>query len=425
MNCPRPRRGSRPAALATALVAAALLAAPVAAHADTTAPGSYHAKATATALDLKVFGQGITLGLTRAENASTPESAASGIGALVPSLGNQVEQQAAATADNPVDERAQTCGPITLPADFPAVSLATACSAANAVVKDGFPASIGDASVLTVDVNGNSVLGSASSAVNAPIGQLLDGLQPVFAGLDQASGIDANSLLNQIVEAITKDGDLVRVALGPSHSTSSANQTVETATAAAQGAIVELLPRDLLGLPPVATIEVGAAANTITIDRNTGEATVEYDPSIVTVTLADDIAAALPSQVPNPISVTPGQSFCLGLPAPLDSCITVAGGTQGKNADGLTFAEASAVSLRLLTGVQDGVQLDLAATRVEGVGTLDTSRAAPPAPPAPDQPALARTGGTIDTLLAGSLFAAAIGGMAIARRARRRVEFLG
>jgi hypothetical protein len=145
------------------------------------------------------------------------------------------------------------------------------------------------------------------------------------------------------------------------------------------------------------------------------------------VTLADDIAAALPSAVPNPITVTPGQSFCLGLPAPLDSCITVASGSQGMNADGLAFAEASAVSLHLLTGVQDGVRLDLAATRVEGLGTLDTSRAAPPAIPpeaAVDRPALARTGGTVDTLLAGTLFAAAIGGMTIARGARRRTEFL-
>jgi hypothetical protein len=268
-------------------------------------------------------------------------------------------------------------------------------------------------------VNGNAVLGQASGPLNQPIGDLLTGLQPVFDAVKDGSGVDTQSLLNQVISAITQDGDLVRITLGPSNSTSSANTANETATAAAQGAVIELLPRDLLQLAPVVTIEVGAASNTITVDRNAGQATVAYLPSLVKVTFADDIATALALPT-NPISLAPGQSQCLGLPAPLDSCITVAGGTTSTDDQGVTHANAAGVSLHLLTGVQDGIRLDLAATSVEGVGALEVARDTPP----PSTDDLARTGGTVDTLLGGTLFAVAIAGLMLVRRSRRPFDLV-
>ncbi|MEY2420405.1 MAG: hypothetical protein QOI95_472 [Acidimicrobiaceae bacterium] len=413
----RPR--SRNTAIVGIFAAGLLLTGASAADADTTAPGSYHAKADATALELKVFGQGITLGVTHAENASDPHSASSGLGALVPGIDdNQVATSAAANSETPSDDHPEACGPISLPPDVPVVDLVTACSAASALVANGFPGSVGDATVSKIDVNGNAVLGQVAGPLNQPIGDLLTGLQPVLDAVNDASGVDAESLLNEIISAITEDGDLVRITLGPSRSTSGADALTETATASAQGAVIEVLPRDLLELDPVLTIEVGAASNTITIDRSTGLATVDYSPSIVTATLASDIATALGlSDAQRTVSVAPGQSQCLGLPAPLDSCITVAGGTKSTDDQGVTHANAAGVSLHLLTGVQDGIRLDLAATSVEGVGALETSREAPP-------PDLARTGGSVDTMLGGSLFAAAIGGMVLVRRSRRSYEIL-
>jgi hypothetical protein len=404
----RPR--SRPAAVAAMVVAVFLLVSPSIAAADTTSPGAYHAKSDATALLLSVFGQSLTLGVTHAQNASDPASAASGLGALVPVIGNQVAQNAQATADAPSEEHPQACGPVTLPPDFPVLDLATACSAASAVVNDQFPASTGEASVANIDVNGNAVLGQVAGPVNQPIGDLLNGLKPVFDAVNQ-QGVDAQSLLNQIISAITQDGDLVRITLGPSKSTSGADAATETAAASAQGAVIEVLPRDLLHLAPVLTIQVGAASNTITVDRNTGKATVAFLPSLVTATFADDIATALglPDNAKT-VSVAPGQSQCLGLPAPLDSCITVAGGSQSTDEEGVTHASAAGVSLHLLTGVQDGIRLDLASTSVEGVGALETARDAPPD--------LARTGGTVDTMLGGSLFALALAGLMLVRRSR-------
>jgi len=415
----RPR--SRAAVVAT-LAAAVLVAAPLTARADTTSAGAYTAKADATALDLTVFGQGLTLGLTHAENTSDPRAAATGIGALVPGIGNQTEQKVEATPQQPLDQLTESCGPVTLPPDFPVVDLSTACADATAAVNGVLPSSNANASVASIDINGNQVLGPAGSAVNQPIGDLVNGLKPVFQAVDQA-GIDANSLLDQVVQAITQDGNIVRISLGPSHTNSNATDALDTAAATAQGATIQLLPRDALGLAPVATIDVGASGNTINIDRAAGKATVDFDPALVRVTLAPDIAAALPSGLPNPIEVAPGQDFCLGLPAPLDSCITVAGGSTFTDANGVTHGDASAVSLHLLTGVQDGIRLDLAKTSVEGVGALDAARAevATPAAPAPvEGPPLARTGGTAQLPLVAVLFGVGMAGVTLSRAAKRR-----
>ena len=266
----------------------------------------------------------------------------------------------------------------------------------------------------TADVNASQVLTPLGDQVNQPVGQLLGGLQDVFKAVKDNANIDANSLVDQIIAAITTDGDLVQITLGPARSTSGATGDTVSAGAFAQGAVIKVLPRTGLHLDPVVTIEVGASSNTVDVNRVTGEATVHFDPAIVRVTFADDIATAL--NIPpanNPITVAPGQSRCLGLPAPLDSCITVAGGTQGKTDEGGTHAEAAGVSLHLLTGVQDGVRLDLANTAVEGFAKTDVAR------DIAANPDLARTGGTVDTLLGGSLFAVAIGGMVLVRRSRR------
>ena len=417
------RMRSRAAAFVATLVVAVTLSAPIA-GADTTTPGAYSAKADATALDLLVFGQGLTLGVTHAENASDPKAAASGIGALVPGIGNQTEQSVVANSQQPLDQATQACGPVTLPSDFPAIDLATACSDAMAAVENLLPRSVANASVASIDVNGNQVLGPATTPVNQPIGDLLTGLQPVFDAVNQ-TGIDANSLLDQIVNAITQDGNLVRISLGPSHTESAADAALESASARAQGATIELLPRDALGLAPVATIDVGASGNTINIDRAAGKATVSFDPALVRVTLAPDIAAALPNALPNPIEVAPGQSFCLGLPAPLDSCITVAGGSTSTDANGITHGDATAVSLHLLTGVQDGIRLDLAKTSVEGVGALDTDRViGEVAAPTVEGPGLARTGGTSQLALVAAMIGVGFVGLTLSRTARRRGDLL-
>src|SRR4051812_23375379 len=97
------RRGPRRAALiAVTLTVITLIAAPGArAESTTSSPGAYSAKGTATALELNLFGQGITLGFTTADNASDPKSSSQGVGALLPGVGNVSDQSASASNDSP------------------------------------------------------------------------------------------------------------------------------------------------------------------------------------------------------------------------------------------------------------------------------------------------------------------------------------
>ena len=153
---------------------------------------------------------------------------------------------------------------------------------------------------------------------------------------------------------------------------------------------------------------------------------MSFDPALVRVTLAPDVAAALPNALPNPIEVAPGQSLCLGLPAPLDSCITVAGGSTSTDANGITHGDATAVSLHLLTGVQDGIRLDLAKTSVQGVGALENDRVIGEVatPPAVEGPGLARTGGTSQLALVAAMLGVGFVGLTLSRTARRRGDLL-
>jgi hypothetical protein len=418
----RPR--SRTAAVVAIFAVALLITGASAAGADTTL-STYHAKADATALNLQVFGQGVTLGVAHSDVADTPKATGRGVGLVLPGDTFVTEEKKEVTGADGSQATASppTCGPITLPPDFPVLDLASACAAATAAIAGALPTATAEGTVATIGVDA-APLAPATTALKDAIGQAITALKPIFDALPDT--FDAQTLIEDVISAITDGGHLLRVTLGPARATSGTTGTTVSSTASAQGALIEVLPRDGLfdsdenPLAPVIKIEVGASSNTVDVNRETGEATVHFDPALVRVTIAPDIAAAL--SLPdgaNVVEVAPGQSQCLGLPAPLDSCITVAGGTQGKTDEGGTHAEAAGVSLHLLTGVQEGIRLDLANTAVEGFARTEISRDAPP-----DTPVLARTGGTTNTLFGGSLVAVAVGGMMLAHRARRRYELL-
>jgi hypothetical protein len=382
-------------------------------------PGTYRAKADASALEINLLGNLVSLGKTHADNASDPIGAtASGIGALVLSA-TQGEQDSAATADGQDDTKAEVCGPVALPSPL---NLDTACSDSSAKIA-GLPSSSAHAHVARLDVDLTDLLGQLPvSTITGNVNTLLNALNPIFTQLQNA-GIDAESLLSQLIDAIA-GGHLITVTVGPSSASTAATDGGEMATATAQGAVIDVLPR-VAPLQPVIKIEVGAASNTVTVDRATGQATVVFSPSIVTATIAPDIAAALPA-LPNPISVTPGVSQCLGLPAPLDSCITVGGGTQSTLADGATHADAAGVSLQLLNGLPGGgVSISLAKTSVEALAVAPaaptTTEAPTTAPPITD---LARTGGESHLATVGLLVSVATGGYVLTSASRRRRRVL-
>lgn len=407
------RRHHRVAATVLVSVLAALV---FAAPASAQTAARYHTNAQATALNLQLFGQGITLGVAQSAVSEQPIATGRGVGLILPGDTFVTEEKKEVTgADGAqTSDPVPVCGPITLPPEFPLIDLASACANATATIGGGLPSANADGTVATLDVNPEE-LAPVTDAVNEAVGTVIDELKPVFDALDEAD-IDADTLIKDVLAAITDGGDIVRVTLGPAHAESAATGTAATSTAKAQGAVIELLPRDLLQLEPVVTIEVGAATSTVSVDRASGTPEITFDPAIVRVTIAPDILATLPEGVPGEVEIAPGVSQCLGLPAPLDSCITVAGGTKGQrdDTDKTHFGEAAGVSLHLLTGVEDGIRLDLARTVVEGFAVTDVPRqdTTPEAP-------LARTGGSTPLALLATVIGIAFVGTAFSRAARR------
>lgn len=372
----------------------------------------YRAAATGTALQLSLFGQGVTIGLSEAGVDGAPTATSHAAGALLPGVAFGEET---ADAANPGDGQ-PTCSDLTLPPDVPVVDLAVACG--NATTAAG-PAAASSAGVTSLAVSGTELLNDTPLAevpVQGTVDQLLAGLAPVFDGLEQL-GLDAGSLVSELVNGITQGGNLVAVDLGPSGATASATDAATTSAGTAQGAVIRVIDRSLVSLPPVLTIEVGAAAASASADRATGAATAVIEPALVRVTVAPDIAAALGLPA-DPIAVAPGQDLCLPLPDPLASCITVAGGRTLDLEGGGKRAESEGVSLRLVTGLEGGIVLNLAATAAEAaaaapvVAPVETPRQAPEALP--------RTGVELPLPLAAALGAVGISGLALVGASRRR-----
>ena len=401
-------RRSFVAASLIALLAAAVASPPAGAQ----QPPPYRSLAEGTALELSLLGQGLTIGLSQAGVDGTPAATAYAAGALLPGVAFGEES---ADIANPGDGQA-TCSELTLPPDVAVLDLAVACGNATAAAA---PTATSSAGVASIAVSATELLNDtplSAIPVQSTIDQVLTGLAPVFDGVSEL-GLDAGSLVSELLAGITQGGDVVAVDLGPSGATAGATDPSATASATAQGAVIRVIDRALLQLPPVLTVEVGAAAATATVDRATGVATTEIDPALVRITVAPDIATIL-GLTQNVIDVAPDQDICIPLPEPLQSCITAAGGRTIDTEDGGKRAESEGVSLRLLTGLPEGgIVLNLAATAAEAAA------AAPVAPPAetPRQaPALARTGAEVPMPVAVALGALGIAGLGLAGASRRR-----
>jgi hypothetical protein len=387
------------------------------------APGAQRTAATSTALELDLLGQHLTVGLTEAQAAadSGARALARAVGALLPGLGLVGEENAEATADGQTSGDDQpTCGPIELP-DLPAVRLSIACGTSLAAIAGGNPSTLTSASVATISVSATELLNDTPLAqlpVQETVQQVLDGLTPVFDAVGQL-GLDAESLVSELLAGITQGGELLTISLGPATSSTASDAALSSGRAGAQGAVIEVIRRDLLSLPPVLTIEVGAAGASVDVDRATGVATPLVDPSLVRITVAEDIAGLL-SLPQNVFDVAPDTDLCLPLPAPLASCITVAGGRVTDTADGGKRASAEGVGLRLLTGLPEGgIVLNLAATAAEAAAAAPAQPVPTTAPPT-TAPPLARTGVESSLPLALALGGLGAAGLALSAAGRRR-----
>ena len=354
---------------------------------------AYDGSSSGEALNLSLFGQGLTVGSTLAELTPTTGTA-QGSGVATPAF-EAGATSASETAPGSADE---TCeGPLD---QIPGISIALACSSSQVTMGDtSTAAATGRVGTITIDPVA-PILDTPLSEVVAPVedgvDQLLDGLEPVLGPIDEASDLGLEDTLGELFDRLFAGADLATVTLGDTASTTTANATNVTTSCVAEGARVDVL--SVLDGPPLISVVVGRAGSTVDVDRATGTGTPAVDPALVTVESA--------TLGVTPITVPVGQTVEVPLPEPFGpSYIRVADGTTGTNEDGSTFATANAVSLDLLNGeaLMGGIELELAGcTSVAGAEVPVQPTAAAPVPQLP-------TTGSDDT---GTLALAGLAGLA-------------
>ncbi|HEX4868772.1 MAG TPA: LPXTG cell wall anchor domain-containing protein [Acidimicrobiales bacterium] len=378
-------------------------------------PETYSGSSTGEALGLSVLGQGLTLGTTLAEVSSAPGATAQGFGVATP-LFEAGATSAAVEGSGEDGSTEQVCeGPID---QVPGLSILLACSSSVASVTDGAPRSAATGRVGAITLNPvDPLLETPLSEVVAPVqdglDQLLTALQPVTGPVGEGTGIDLDSSLRELLDALFSGADLVKVTIGDTESSTTVDAESVATECAADGARIDVLdaaPVAGVDAPPVISIIVGEASTSVVADRAGGEPTAEVNPSLVTIR-----SALLPG---GEVAVEIGQAIEIPLPEPLGtSVIGVAAGTTDVGEDGRTTATASAVTVDLLNGeaLQGGIELDLAAcSSVAGATPAQLPQA-----PAPTQPTLPTTGTDGPNTLA---LAATVGlaglGLALLRRTR-------
>lgn len=334
----------------TALAAAATgLVSMPGAGAQETGP-DYGGSSSGEALNLSVFGQGLTVGSTLAElTAGTGTAQGSGLATPVFEAG-----ATSASASDPGSAE-ETCeGPLN---DIPGVGIALACSSSQVTMGEtSTAAATGRVGTITLDPVA-PILDTPLSEVVAPVedgvGQLLGALEPVLGPIDDATDLGLQDTLGELFDRLFAGADLVTVTLGDTAATTTADASSVSTSCVAEGARIDVL--SLLDGPPLISVVVGQAGSAVEVDRATGTGTPTVTPALVTV--------ESPTLGVTPITVPVGQTVEVPLPEPLGtSFIRVADGTTGTNEDGSTFATANAVSIDLLNGeaLMGGIELELA-----------------------------------------------------------------
>jgi len=375
-------------------------------------PEAYTGTAAGDALRLSVFGQELTLGATTTEVASAPKAAATGFGLaspVAPAGATEATVEGADGTDGSADEVCE--GPID---QIPGLLIELACSSSQAAIAGGAPSASSTGTVGDIVVNPvapilETPLSEVFTEVEAGLDQLVEGLAPVLEGVDGGTGLGTQDTLQDLLDNLFDGADLVTVTLGDTESTSAVTAEAVTSECVANGATINVLGSESLGLEPVIQIVVGEAGTSVVAGRDGSKPVAEVTPALVTVR-----SPLLPG---GEASVPVGQEIEIPIPEPIgSSVIRVAAGQTGVDENGNGFAEADAVSLDLLNGeaLQGGIELELASC-----ASLAGVIPAVAAPPTTAPPTLPTTGsdGPNPVALA-SAVALAGGGLALLRRTR-------
>jgi hypothetical protein len=362
---------------AVSVSAAAFLALPMAGPSGATSASrgaatgdTYKAEATASALRVSIFGQGITIGSATADADSSTKATAAGTGALVVTQSFGASQASATKVGDASGSDTPTCGPITLPTAVPLLDLSSACSSAKAAVTASGPASSASGKSLEISLSGDPALSAIPiDTLTSQITTTLIGALPPLVGVfpipPQVIVDQLSQLLNK---AITDNGvKLLTIEGGNADASTSADGDSVDATTKADGATIKLLDRSGIGQQPILKVEIGESTTTVSRNRNTGVTTAGETAIPVRVTIAPDVAALL--QLPQSSFEAPeGQKVDLPLPAPLTSSITLSGGSTSDIKDGKS-AQSGSVDLNLLSGVNGGIQVGLSTGSSAVAGT--------------------------------------------------------
>jgi hypothetical protein len=299
------------------------------------APGGevFQGEAKGVALELRLLGQGTTLGLGSAKVTSEPTAVGEGTGVAAiastvsRSSGNQNSPQGCAVPLSVVS----------------ALSGGLACGDSSASIAGGNPTAEGTGTVAAAGVD----LASLTSVVTP----LLTTLTPTVCGsvppiqlpglppLVPPVAADCTTLINGVTASLRQP---VTLTVGDSAGRVVTDANRVTATGTAAGATVSLLNRvDVPGQAcagPLAKITVGDSKATAVYNRGSTESTSSVDPALATVDLC------LITSDPAPIKLAVGQSFTV---PGTDITVTAASGRTFRGSAG---AEANAASITGLGG---------------------------------------------------------------------------
>jgi hypothetical protein len=331
---------------ASALLFIIVCSTPATASAD---PGpGFALAAQGQGVQITLAGTTLVGGTSSASAGSTAPTAAAGNGTVTPA----VTESAQASVSKPGASQDIPKGCAQPDPPFPAplaslVSLGVACAGATASQDNsGLPNATGTGEVASLSIAPSS---GALPTLVTPGSPLAAALGQVFGSLPSlpASGSPLASVLGALAQASSAQLTyLVKVTVG--ESSSSVSATSSTATASTQDAAVtaSLLGGLGAGGGPLATIVIGSASTSSTLDRAAGTVADSDTPAVATVDVNPPVGTPLH------LSIAPGTSQTILSGTPLQTTIALGNGSTSATPDsGRGSASAQGVEIDALTGV--------------------------------------------------------------------------
>jgi hypothetical protein len=383
------------------------MAIPAGAKPATKAHTEYALSGEARALELAIGDQGVSLGFALSRADSSPSAIGVGAGQCT-LLGSDADPDNLPCTDDttiksafpgtPGSDEAKCAGSLPEPLAS-IVDLKVACGSSSSGILKGIPftRSAGKVAHLGVTLPVGTVLDNVP--VKPLVNELTDTLSPI---LDQTPQVVQDAVDNVIglVTDLTET-EALAIDLGPSTSAVSSKNgviTVDSASAGARIGIVGIPEARVDGTAISATsdplkngliiIEIGTSQASASLVENTASAQSAASASLVTVKVRD-ITKPEPTYIEIPVPVHETITLLEGTPA--ETTIVAADSSNTQDGDSAT-AQADAVRVHALKGVNGGVALALAGSTAAVKGTA-VKPAAPIVKKAPPE-TLPLTGGT-------------------------------